>query len=514
MSIMLTRAAARAIRCVPLSSVCAKVTHLPVVVSWSRRQSINKLPDDVLLEVFDAYRLDLQRQPRYEYVWNSRDGWFKLAHVCLRWRLVVLSSSSRLHLHLLFTPWRPSKVHMLRRLPQFPVIVDYTASPWTEREENLAVAAIGTGSRVHRLALRRSYANMAKLLRALDRPFPELESLEIFPIHGRNPYSLSPLQLTLPPKFISTSAPRLTRLALRDVHPECLAPLLSSATGLIDLNLDIWYSATPETSLLTDLKRMSCLHRLELRLTYRNRDVSLDSGPPPPVGALAGDIVSLSKLTHLIFGGHASHLEALVAGLAAPSLQHLEAGLIGQFSTFPIPHLCRFISEAECRFIAVRLDFSSQELKLSAETSSNLVRDQPFKLVIPGHSQAVSLEEMGNRLSQPLSTVEELVVVLLVPWPTPPFSQWHRFFSHIQQVKVVRVPSFLARRIARSLQDGQVPSLDLLPALEQIEVDMVMVPSFLSNGSDDDSYATINDAFMPFIDARRRAGRPIRLSWI
>ena len=263
---------------------------------------------------------------------------------------------------------------------------------------------------------------------------------------------------------------------------------------------------------------MSCLHRLELRLTYRNRDVSLDSGPPPPVGALAGDIVSLSKLTHLIFGGHASHLEALVVGLAAPSLRHLEASLIGQFSTFPIPHLCRFISDAECRFIAVRLDFLYQELILSAETSSNLVRDQPFKLVIPGHSQAVSLEEMGNRLSGPLSTVEELVVgwdVLPVPWATPPFSQLHSFFSHIQQVKVVRVPSFMARGVARSfLQDGQVPSLDLLPALEQVEVHMVMVPSFLSNGSDDDSYATINDAFMPLIDARRRAGRPLRLSWI
>jgi len=260
---------------------------------------------------------------------------------------------------------------------------------------------------------------------------------------------------------------------------------------------------------------MSRLRRLELRLlTYPNG--SLDSGPlaPSPVGA--GDIVPLSKLTHLIFEGHASHLEALVVGLAAPSLRHLEASLIGQFSTFPIPHLCRFISDAECRFIAVRLDFLYQELILSAETSSNLVRDQPFKLVIPGPAVAVSLEEIGNRLSGPLSTVEELVVgwdVLPVPWATPPFSQLHSFFSHIQQVKVVRVPSFMARGVAHSfLQDGLVPSLDLLPALEQVEVHMV-VPLFLSNGSDDDIHATINDAFMPLLDARQRAGRPIRLSW-
>jgi len=38
--------------------------HSVVVFSWSIRETIDKLPDDVLLGVFDAYRLDLQLQPR------------------------------------------------------------------------------------------------------------------------------------------------------------------------------------------------------------------------------------------------------------------------------------------------------------------------------------------------------------------------------------------------------------------------------------------------------------------
>ncbi|KAH9173327.1 hypothetical protein EDB89DRAFT_2068785 [Lactarius sanguifluus] len=64
----------------------------------------DKHPEDVLLEIFDAYRQLHKLQPNYGKLWNSKDGWFKLAHVCLHWRRAVLLSPSRLHLHLLFTP--------------------------------------------------------------------------------------------------------------------------------------------------------------------------------------------------------------------------------------------------------------------------------------------------------------------------------------------------------------------------------------------------------------------------
>jgi hypothetical protein len=69
----------------------------------------NNIPVEILLEIFDAYRQLYKLQPYYEKEWNSRDGWFKLAHVCLLWRCLVFSSSSHLHVHLLFTPsWSSS----------------------------------------------------------------------------------------------------------------------------------------------------------------------------------------------------------------------------------------------------------------------------------------------------------------------------------------------------------------------------------------------------------------------
>jgi hypothetical protein len=256
----------------------------------------DKLSEDVLLEIFDAYR-----QLYRETLWDSSDGWLKLAHVCLSWRCIVLSSSSRLHVHLLFTPRRCSTVTMLKHLPP-PIVVYHRGASWTKKEENSAIAVIRHRSRVRGIVF---HAHTAKLLGALSHPFPELENLEICPYDHDG-------ELALPATF---SAPRLRRLTLKEVVPRSLSPLLSSATGLVELSLTM--DISPPVSLLANLQRMSCLRRLELNLSYQEY---FDDDLP-----LAGDVVpvTLSKLTHIIFRGFRIYLQALVVGLAAPSLQRL-----------------------------------------------------------------------------------------------------------------------------------------------------------------------------------------------
>ncbi len=179
---------------------------------------------------------------------------------------------------------------------------------------------------------------MAKLLKALSHPFPELESLEIH----RTCTFLLDRELVLPATFLSGSAPSLRRLTLREVAPRCLSPLLSSATGLVELSLTLWtiYSSPPEASLLTNLQCMSCLRQIW------NIDPDISTATPTHRLSLAQ--VPLSKLTHLIFTGHRSYLQALVVGLAAPSLRYLDAELCRQSrGFFPIPHLCMFICDTE-----------------------------------------------------------------------------------------------------------------------------------------------------------------------
>ena len=82
-------------------------------------------PNEILLEIFDSFRQSLQRERRYENIWNSNKGWFKLAHVCREWRQVVLTSPSRLHVRLLVTIFRSGRSIAIRRLPPLPIIVDH-----------------------------------------------------------------------------------------------------------------------------------------------------------------------------------------------------------------------------------------------------------------------------------------------------------------------------------------------------------------------------------------------------
>src|SRR5258708_14705304 len=85
--------------CMFYSSICVPwMLNGDYYWSFSRAASNNdKLPEDVLLEIFDVYRQLYELQSGYEKLWNSR--WFRLAHVCQSWRRVVLFSSSRLRLH-------------------------------------------------------------------------------------------------------------------------------------------------------------------------------------------------------------------------------------------------------------------------------------------------------------------------------------------------------------------------------------------------------------------------------
>ncbi|KAH9071149.1 hypothetical protein EDB83DRAFT_2517738 [Lactarius deliciosus] len=431
----------------------------------------DKLPENVLLEIFDAYRQDIELQPGYKNVWNSRDGWFKLAHVCRSWRQVVLLSPSRLHLHLLFTPRRSSRAAVLNRLPRLPILIDFSAETrtWTNKEVNLALAAIKHRSRVHGIALRRQYTEMDELLGALSHPFPGLESLEISPTHGN-------YELLLPAGFLSGSAPSLRQLSLRAGAPRRLSPLLSSATGLVELTLTlrVVLTALPGASFIANLQRMSHLRRLELNLDY----YKTRNPYPTELPGRAGDVVRLSELTHLFFRGHRVYLQALVIRLGAPLLQHLEVALCGgSHPPFPIPHLCKFICDAECQFTEVSLGLGHEELRFCAGTSStqSLIDVQPFTLAIP---QPVSLEQLGQELSRPLATVEGLIIAWDgAPWRTGgrfQTGQLRGFFKHVPRVKKVQVPAQVACDLARSFQHGgKGPVLDLLPALELVEVFLV-----------------------------------------
>ena len=474
-----------------------------MILMVGSKVAIDKLPEVVLLEIFDAYRQLFVLSPNYEHYWNSGHGWFKLTHVCRHWRRVVHLSPSRLHAYLLFTPLRSSGASTLRSLPPLPIFLDYCTGQWTEKEESLARAAILHCSRVRGIVFRRACrnSNTPKLISksALSHPFPELEILRIYSSY------LCDCELNLPSSFLSGSAPNLRRLTVKDVLPNRLSPLLSSVTGLVELNLTLGFSSSgispPEDSdsFIANLQQMSSLRCLVLRLNNLNC-ITISDDPQPPT--------TLPKLMRFVFIGRISYLEALVARLAAPSLQHLDADIFDLRKFFPkplsVPHLCRFICNMDNQFIRVHLDFSLLKLKIIAETCihTHLLNLATHNLI------GVPLEEMCNRLSVPLTTVEELIVRDAAggQWfgATRSQSSWCRIFHYFRQLKLIRVPSPLALDVAHYFQlYGQESNVGVvLPALEHFQVDMFR----------NDEAVSIRDAFEPLIAARKQTGRPIMLS--
>ncbi|KAI0253892.1 hypothetical protein BJV78DRAFT_137426 [Lactifluus subvellereus] len=119
--------------------------------------TIDILPEDVLLEIFDSCRQTFEQEPRYEWFWNSKNGWFKLAHVCRKWRCIVLSSSARLHVWLLFTLWRPPRAIMLTHLPPLPIVVDYSEATALELENRAGAALTRYPNRACEITIRGSH---------------------------------------------------------------------------------------------------------------------------------------------------------------------------------------------------------------------------------------------------------------------------------------------------------------------------------------------------------------------
>ena len=80
--------------------------------------AIHWLNDDILLGIFNCYRLDNQRH------WNRQLLWCKLSHVCQRWRHLIYECSSHLGMHIECTKGNPM-VNTLDHLPLLPLFVHY-----------------------------------------------------------------------------------------------------------------------------------------------------------------------------------------------------------------------------------------------------------------------------------------------------------------------------------------------------------------------------------------------------
>ena len=138
------------------------------------------LDNDSLLNIFYLYRPVILADDENDDdrileggEWGRERWWHKLAHVCRRWRYLILGSASHLGLCLVCTYGTPV-ADMLAHSPPLPLVIDYVDDYindnhdyrhyiYAKYEEGI-ILALQFCDRVHRLRLRMPFQNLEKFI--------------------------------------------------------------------------------------------------------------------------------------------------------------------------------------------------------------------------------------------------------------------------------------------------------------------------------------------------------------
>jgi hypothetical protein len=388
-----------------------------------------------------------------------------------------------------------------------PIRIQYKIGPWRIRESpnrpfSRLRNALTHHDRVREISMEVVGAWWDDFFKETNCFFPALESLILrFGKHSTR---------EIPDTFLGgpdPSVPLLRHLRLQCASLASISGFLLSATALTDLFLQVSTAFNPSlgASLLASLQSMLCLRHLDLLLSYEPFD-------PPSYYPAPEDIVPLSKLTCIHYVGHVDFLEALVAGLSAPSLRDVDI----DFSLEPsIVHLPRFINEIDEHYHAVHIFFRDRHVHLSLLTEPEYINQCKPRFQLGSLESYPNFLEICDAVSTRLATVQELCVIFdkrasgataAEIWEN--FMPWRRLLRKFPGVKTLRTEDANNYSIARSLlQDDEEPDddLDFMPALKEIELGKN------SSSTDESQRGPELAAFQPFVSARQQADRPVKV---
>ena len=179
------------------------------------RAFIHILDDDLLLKIFHLCLPVLsdgdEAEPARIFQGRKRGQhwWYKLAHVCRRWRYLVLPSAHQLAPCLVCTYDTPV-AGMLAHIRPLPIVVDYCYEnrKVTAQDVEGILLALRRRRRVRRIRLQMPTSDLKRVVVAMVGEFPMLEYLYIKPLSNDDN------GLTLPGSF---KAPRLRHFSLSNI---------------------------------------------------------------------------------------------------------------------------------------------------------------------------------------------------------------------------------------------------------------------------------------------------------
>ena len=436
--------------------------------------TIDMLPDDVLLEIFDFCRMDSSR-----YGIAFRPGsWHSLVHVCQRWRCIVFASPSRLDLTLLCTYGTPVRKN-LGYWPPLPIIVDYFTSwgrrgPASNYEDDI-IAALEQPDRVRRLKLDVTNAQLAMVASVMQVPFPMLTDIWMSSNDRNVP--------VLPEAFLGGSAPQsLHQLYLEGVSFPALPTFLLSASNLVYLRLE----DIPENGYISP-EAMATGLAASIRLNslwiwFKPRFERRYPSPPPSNRAVLPSLVTLN------FHGFSEYLELLLARIDTPRLHSFKISYFNQLN-FHAPNLSQFIDRAEnfelarLRHARIRFNVNNAYIKLDCEEGEHRISRFTLRVVCKGLDWQVShLARILGQSRVLVSNVGHLSIDeddLQPGWQRDmDDADWLELLRPFTAVKMLHASEQLAKHIALALNDASEELLaDVLPSLISLWLDDQQVTS-------------------------------------
>ena len=473
--------------------------------------SIHILDDDSLLHIFYLYRPFTLGEDEPDNVLNSRltggerswadeRWWFKLAHVCQRWRNIILGSASYLSLFLVCTKGTPV-ADMLAHSPPLPLVIDYYQfRDITPEDEEGILRTLKQRDRVRRVRLRIPVTSLhlQELIMALDEEYPALEFLLLSPWIGDEKTNL-----VFPETF---QAPHLRHLVLVGFALPIGSRLLTTAAGLVTLCLRMDHPSTDlnPNILLHWLSFMPQLENLVILFLFAvsNRDVQRQLARTPITTT-----ITLPNLRYFKSQGVVStYLEIIVRRIITPRLENLDIRFFNQL-TFSVQRLQQFMNVTEnLRFETAEFNFAVGQVYVLGYPREKVDDMHNLHLSVGCDHldwQVTSVAQIFNSLSQAFASVEHLA---FNHWEHYDSSEehnevdrieWRNLLSLFSNVKTFRIDKGLVEELSRALEldDGERP-LEVLPELQEL--------TYSAGGN-------AGDAFNSFVDARQNAGRPVTL---
>ena len=462
--------------------------------------SVDMLPDEVLLEIFDFCAHEKPLTKRQIEAWQS------LVHVCRRWRSIVFGSPRRLSLQLCCTIRTPVR-EMLDIWPALPLLIlDDNVRYYPVLSVDNIIAALERRDRVCQILLGHEQSwSLQDVLEALQEPFPELTELVL--------YSRS--RETVPDSFLGGSAPRLRSIRLRHIRFPGLPKLLLSAPHLVEIcltNIPHAGYISPEV-MVTVLSTMTSLGSLRLEFQSLKSRPSRESRHPPPRTHF-----SLPVLASFGFEGAWEYLEDLVARIDAPLLNSLDMGFFElEEVVFDSLQFIQFIDrtprlKAPDKAIIAFGDSEDEAAGVTLLSQTHGYAHLELKILYSEDLQDSYVRQIFTSSFPPFSTLKDLYILMRQPLVPPSRFQspwqdklenmpWLELLHVFTSVNNLYVSVEVAPHIILSLHElvgGR--TTEVLPVLQNIFLEGLQ-PS-----------GPVQEGIGKFITTRQVAGFPISVS--